>query len=414
MQIHPFHKYLFVVATLLLTGCSSRHLPGLSYDPPGSTDTRDKLVQLQNRQVFSFEEAGVFFSNKLEGGRLNEVTQTGEGAFTLRILPENSPINNSAWYAFQVWADTTTPVTLTLSYQAGRHRYHPKISADGKNWKALDEAAFHPDSTAQSATLNLNAGRDTLWVAAQEMITSSRFAQWFTSMNERPSVHWDTLGYSREGRPLHLLTIGKRVPERGYILVISRQHPPEVTGSIAAMQFLETLAGGSPEAVHFRNRYTVLAVPLMNPDGVDAGHWRHNLGGVDLNRDWGPFNQIETRAASQYFLRLKQDPRRPVFFGIDFHSTSKDVFYTLDRVLQTTPPGLTDLWLAGIQKRLPEYTLVDEPGGLGSPVSKNWFYETFGAPAVTYEVGDRTDRQRIRDVASVAAFSLMEQLNQLN
>ena len=33
-------------------------------------------------------------------------------------------------------------------------------------------------------------------------------------------------------------------------------------------------------------KFRVLAFPLMNPDGVDLGHWRHNAGGIDLNRDW--------------------------------------------------------------------------------------------------------------------------------
>ena len=39
----------------------------------------------------------------------------------------------------------------------------------------------------------------------------------------------------------------------------------------------------------------VIVYPLMNPDGVDEGHWRHNTGGIDLNRDWAHYNQPETR-----------------------------------------------------------------------------------------------------------------------
>jgi hypothetical protein len=37
-----------------------------------------------------------------------------------------------------------------------------------------------------------------------------------------------------------------------------------------------------------------------NPDGVDKGHWRLNDGGVDLNRDWGPFTQPETGMSNGY------------------------------------------------------------------------------------------------------------------
>ena len=81
--------------------------------------------------------------------------------------------------------------------------------------------------------------------------------------------------------------------------------------------------------------------------------------------------------------------------------------YTLDRDLL---PGddFTDTWLDAIRTRIPSYNLIDEPGGLGSPIAKNWFYETFKAPAFTYEVGDETDRALIEEVAVTAAETMME------
>ena len=130
--------------------------------------------------------------------------------------------------------------------------------------------------------------------------------------------------------------------------------------------------------------------------------------GVDLNRDWLHFNQPEGRLVSDAFLDLKE--KAPVLFGIDFHSTQEDVFYTLSRDLETDPPGFTDAWLDAIRTAFPDYHVNDEPFGLGSPVSKNWFYETFNAPAVTYEVGDESDRALIRRLSTAAAEALMELL----
>ncbi len=195
-----------------------------------------------------------------------------------------------------------------------------------------------------------------------------------------------------------------------YVLVISRQHPPEVTGTLAVLSFLETLAGESKRARAFRQRFTVLAVPLMNPDGVDNGHWRHNAGGVDLNRDWLAFNQPEARHVSKVFRKLTAQPGVKIYFGIDFHSTQEDVFYTLSRDLETDPSGFTDAWLDEIRKAFPDYYVNDDPSGLGSPVSKNWFYETFGVPAVTYEVGDESDRALIRRLAAGTAKAMMDLL----
>ena len=194
----------------------------------------------------------------------------------------------------------------------------------------------------------------------------------------------------------------------GYVLVISRQHPPEVTGTLAVLPFLETIAGKSDLARAFRRRFAVVAVPLMNPDGVDNGHWRHNAAGVDLNRDWLPFNQPEGRLVSEAFLKLKD--KAPVFFAIDFHSTQEDVFYTLSRDLETDLPGFTDAWLDAIRVAFPDYYVNDEPFGLGSPVSKNWFYQSFDTPAVTYEVGDESDRALIRRLSTAAAEAMMELL----
>ena len=45
----------------------------------------------------------------------------------------------------------------------------------------------------------------------------------------------------------------------------------------------------------FLTKYRILAFPIMNPDGVDLGHWRHNAGGIDLNRDWSKYHQPEIK-----------------------------------------------------------------------------------------------------------------------
>src|SRR3546814_2301684 len=77
---------------------------------------------------------------------------------------------------------------------------------------------------------------------------------------------------------------------------LGRQHPRETTGTQALMGFVDELAADSPLARDFRERTLVIVLPLLNPDGVVEGNWRGNINGQDLNRDWGPFTQSETRA----------------------------------------------------------------------------------------------------------------------
>ena len=396
---------------LLWVGC--RHAGGgepQAYDPPGSTITTTKEIVPQVKQTFAFERAGVWVSNAFAGARLNELHQTNDSVYTAVIRPENAPINNSAWYAFKAWAERPQTVEIRLTYEDGVHRYVPKLSRDGKTWTPLDAASYAHDTTDGTATLRLRLGPDTLWVAGQELITSKDFARWMDELARSPYVSQQVIGESRQGRPLRMLTITDAPEPTRYVLVISRQHPPEVTGTHAALPFLETIAGDSDLAWAFRQQFAVLAVPLMNPDGVDNGHWRHNAGGVDLNRDWLHFNQPEARIVSEIFGALKKKPGVKVYFGIDFHSTQEDVFYTLSRDLQTDPPGFIDAWLDAIRAAFPDYYVNDEPYGLGSPVSKNWFYQTFGIPATTYEVGDESDRALIRSLSAGAAEAMMELL----
>ena len=100
------------------------------------------------------------------------------------------------------------------------------------------------------------------------------------------SVETSLVGQSVQGRPLYLAETADR-PE--FILLIGRQHPPEVTGAIAMRSFIDTVLADSDLGRQFRARFKLAIVPLVNPDGVAGGHWRHNVNGVDVNRDWGPF-----------------------------------------------------------------------------------------------------------------------------
>lgn len=101
-----------------------------------------------------------------------------------------------------------------------------------------------------------------------------------------------------------MLKIGK-ANDKKMILILSRQHPPEVTGYLAMQSFVETICGEGDTATKFREVYNTYVIPNLNPDGVDNGHWRHNSGGVDLNRDWEDFNQPELQAVKRFIEKKR-------------------------------------------------------------------------------------------------------------
>ncbi|HYF36342.1 MAG TPA: M14 family metallopeptidase, partial [Prosthecobacter sp.] len=235
--------------------------------------------------------------------------------------------------------------------------------------------------------------------------STNEMMNWARTLERLPFVTYSQFGQSIKGSPLFRLDIG-RLDAARHVSIIGRQHPPETTGSLALMRFVEELAGDTDLARTFRQEFHVLVIPLINPDGVDAGHWRHNLGHVDLNRDWGPFAQPETKAASQQILAMAAQGR--LFLHLDFHSTFKDVFYTQSDDTPTSPEGFTARWLEGLQKRVPEY-MVNRSASPTPTVTTSaaWSHQVFGCPGITYEIGDNTERSLLRRVAANAAREMM-------
>ena len=90
---------------------------------------------------------------------------------------------------------------------------------------------------------------------------------------------------------------------------------------------METVCDDSDLARPFRDNFAVVVYPLMNPDGVREGYWRHNINGVDTNRDWQQFRQPEPRAIRDDLLATDLVD---VVFALDFHSTQKTIFYVLE------------------------------------------------------------------------------------
>lgn len=395
-----------LLSLLALLSCSSPtgSEPGPLEPPP----EEEGPIVYQTRTTYAFQDSTVFFSNEFPGARLSDMTTLGQGRYRAVIRPENAPINPSPWYSFKAWAEASQAIQITLSYVDGNHRYDPKLSTDGSTWTRIAPQSYVVNSALGEATLAVQIGPDTLWVSAQELIAVSHMQEWMESLASRDFVVLDTIGLSLDGRELVAVEIGSAANARRHILVVGRQHPPEVTGAIALKAFMERLAEGDSLASRFREVYAVSAVPVANPDGVDEGHWRHNANGFDLNRDWVDFNEPETAAIRDYFLAQAGEGGDQVYVGIDFHSTYSDRFYPLSDSFATNPPNLMEDWLAAIQARFPEEELDIRPSGTSLGTTRAFFYPAFGCPAVIYEVGDDTPREHVRTKARVAAEALME------
>jgi hypothetical protein len=425
-------KLSAILLPLLLAACAQQAVapqPGAALPKPAvyqgqgpireAVNTSSRPTDRQRKGVFPFNEDGVYFSNEFDGARLNDIVRTGPRAYTISITPENAPINMSPWYAFQVWATTPGEIAVKLVYpDAARHRYTPQLSRDGLQWTPLEPARIAEQGRAgsdsatarpKSIVMTLQVEAKPLWVSGQELQTSQHVFAWMDDIARRRGLTVSEIGKSTGGRPIKLLTIGNKDGKKA-IMIISRQHPPEVTGYFAMQAFVDTLAGDSELAQQFRRDWTIYVVPLMNPDGVDGGFWRHNVGGIDLNRDWSDFNQPETRAVRDFLKRRTAETGARFYFGIDFHSTWDDIYYTLDPKFKGNMPGLVPAWLAQVQRAIPNYQPLVQSSDKLEPttVSRNYFLKAYGMESIVFEIGDNSSRERIRQKGEIGATELMK------
>lgn len=407
-------KYLVLFCVFLVTACS----PGAKrYTFPQPIDTRTRQIALQEKKNYVFTNAGLTFDNLFAGARLNGVQQRNDTLFEVMIEAENEPINPSPWYAFRVQAERGRTLTLRLQYPAGtNHRYFPKISRDRKQWMPLDSSQVRTSGPKNQVDLQLTlVAGEAVFVAGQEVVNSVDVADWRKALVARhPAVIKPfNAGKSKLDRDLPAFSISDGpLDARPTIVLLSRQHPPEVTGFLCLQAFLDGILE-HPQRAEFLAKYQLLVYPLLNPDGVDLGHWRHGAGGIDGNRDWAKYRQPEARQVANDIVARAREAGSRVVLGMDFHSTWKDVYYThLDNVQPPTAlPGFKDAWLASIERRIGgSFRINEEAEPIGKPTTMSWFRTQFGAEGITYEIGDGTDRAFVRQKGLVSADAMIEVL----
>ncbi|MAD98682.1 MAG: hypothetical protein CMB99_15270 [Flavobacteriaceae bacterium] len=395
-------KITFVTVVLLLSSCKNpKEVPFENY-----IDTSSKPIEYQQKKVY--EVNGVYASNMFDAARLNDFTQMNDSTFLARINPENGPINNSPYYSFKLWSDSIRPIYVQFDYPEGyKHRYPPKLkSASG--WKQLDSTMVFKQDTI--TTIKLNLSKDTTWVSAQKVVTYADTKDWVSEVtNGKSFVEISTVGKTTLGKEIPVLDIGiGDKKEKPLLIFLTRQHPPEVTGFFAFQEFMQTILAENELTTEFLNTYRILAFPIMNPDGVDLGHWRHNANGVDLNRDWSKYNQPEVNQVVTFISNQMKENDSKIVLGLDFHSTWYDIFYTNKKREGTTLPTFINDWFEALEANIPDYKVNEAPGNSTKPVSKGWFLYGHKAVGITYEIGDKTPMNEIERIGKVSAVEMMK------
>lgn len=339
-----------------------------------------------------------------EGASRSACFVEDERTLSILVTPEHlPPINPSPWYAFRYSAAKGSKLTINVRYIGARHRYAPK-------WRGTGDPAAYSVTVAQdkeAVSITLPHGEGV--VSGQPLVTSVHYDKLLAQLAKNGRGKRLILGRSHDGRPIKAVRLGNANAPR-LVVLLGRQHPPEVTGATAMDAFSLAIAKLVRSGTIDGKQFQFLIAPLLNPDGVARGHWRANLGGADLNRDWGTFKQPESRAVSDWLAGLPADVR-PVLM-LDFHSTNRNLFYVQGD--EASPQGKAFLasWLGGKEAAFAGYPFKIDPrdANPGSGTTKNWFNATYGIPAYTYEVGDDSDPAAVRTAAEALAENLIPSL----
>jgi len=407
IQLNKKITVIIAVFSLLISSCAN--VKTVTFKTP--VDTRTKKIATQVKKTYALNTMQIFASNQFYGAHLNGFEKVNDSTVKVIVAPENTPINNSAYYSFKAWSKETRTVYFQFSYPEGyQHRYPPKLKVAGtNNWTVLSEDNIFRDGKSTTAKILLS--KRPIYISAQEIVSSTDTYNWVESLikGKEAYVHYKDAGSSRLGKKLPVLDIyiGDK-KQKPIVVLLTRQHPPEVTGFFAYQEFLKTILNESNLSTSFLKKYRVLAFPILNPDGVDLGHWRHNAGGVDTNRDWSEYQQPEIRQVVKFITSASKRDQGKIVLGLDFHSTYNDVFYTNKIRKETALPTFIEEWFRALEMNIPNYKVNEKAANSTKPVSKGWFLYGHKAVGITYEIGDKTPRDKIKLVGKVTSEEMMK------
>ena len=357
------------------------------------------------------ENSQFSIDTNFDGGELDGCAFTSPDTVELTFQPEDQAVDDAfSWFSFRVAASDPGDLEITLRFPNAYARYWPKVSVDGQNWRRAADSDVELLDNGKHLRLRTHIDATGIWVSAQELLTQTYYDEWFAELQQNREIQTAVIGRSVQGRPILLAKTNNKTEA---ILLMGRQHPAEVPGAMAMREFVNLLLGDGDLAREFRERFTLLIVPLINPDGVANGHSRHSAGGVDLNRDWGPFTQPETQSVASLLDELAVLEIKPRLM-LDFHATKMSptmLFYTQLPAEPTDPLLFADHWLAAVAERIGEYEFIHDARLTSDQFnSKNYFFSRYGIPSITYELGDTIERSDIATFTPVFAEEMMREM----
>jgi hypothetical protein len=236
----------------------------------------------------------------------------------------------------------------------------------------------------------------------------------------------EEVGRSVLGRPLRLITLG-RGPQK--VLLFSQMHGDEPSATPALLDMVGVLLDSAtrPELARILERFTLLVLPMLNPDGAEI-YQRRNAQGIDINRDALNLATPEGRA-----LKAVRDRHEP-FLAFNLHDQNRRtavadtgrlatiaVLAVSGDEAQTVTPGRLRAMRAcsALVTTLAPY-LESEVGGGIARYDEDWNARAFGdnltawgTPVVLLESGGVPPGRNLADLARLNFVGVLTVLAEL-
>ena len=209
------------------------------------------------------------------------------------------------------------------------------IDNDWKGHKVVytyDHKCFYRHSTTLNEkqnyiTWNFTPKKNKIWFSYYIPYSRKRVYDLNHKLSKRKNVNKIILGKSSLNNKIELLRFGKGLK---HIFMIARQHPGETIGSWMLEGFLKSLFSTSfkKQTNILFNKFTFHIISMVNPDGVQLGHWYTQKHGHNCNREWVKKTCPEVKMIYKYMKQYKGC----LYF--DFHGDEgckKHFFTTCDR-----------------------------------------------------------------------------------
>ena len=119
------------------------------------------------------------------------------------------------------------------------------------------------------------------------------------------------------------------------------------------------------------------------------------------------YRQPEIKRSISYIEKTLKKNTSKLVLGLDFHSTWYDIFYTNRDRANTALPTFISQWFKSLEDNIPNYKVNETASNSERPVSKGWFLYGHNAVGITYEIGDKTPKDKIDLFGSVSAKQMM-------